>query len=383
MLDFIKSLNLTEELKNNELYYLLKTDSSETNLQILSSLEKYNSNEELLNYYTGQNLASVINKFNNISSTATKICNDEEKNESNSDTEKYISEFSRIIFLFSLIQKNNELLGNLLMETKKYLKKFYIDCNIQKAMKEKITSCINDLMCSSIVTSKRNYSRRSTKEDTISSINKFTGINLLKSKQHENMNINQNEEEFSFSIHTPKFEDEENNEIIEEIEEPRNNTRDSNGNDNFNFEVIKEAINKRDSNKKFDSSLTLSKMDFALESELDPEPKLEKTKSQNIENDCKLKNFQKRRSKIKKKEILSKSPKQILAKFFDAINILYKKGKINSDIKILMKQIIISDSKKVIKQFLESNDINNDDYDQKLLNEKIQMFLLDNLNNRK
>ena len=124
-------------------------------------------------------------------------------------------------------------------------------------------------------------------------------------------------------------------------------------------------------------------MDFALESELDPEPKLEKTKSQNIENDCKLKNFQKRKSKIKKKEILSKSPKQILAKFFDAINILYKKGKINSDIKILMKQIIISDSKKVIKQFLESNDINNDDYDQKLLNEKIQMFLLDNLNNRK
>ena len=87
--------------------------------------------------------------------------------------------------------------------------------------------------------------------------------------------------------------------------------------------------------------------------------------------------FQKRRSKIKKKNIENKNPKKILAKFFDAINILYKKGKINSEIKILMKQLIISDSKKVIKQFLDSNDINNNDYDQNLLSEKIQMFLLD------
>ena len=377
MLEFIKSFNLTEEVKNNEIYYLLKTDSSETNLEILSSLEKYNSNEELLNYYTGQSLASVLNIFSNLSSTVTKICNDEEKNESISDTEKYISQFSRIIFLFNLIQKNNELLGNLLMETKKYLKKFYIDCNIQKAMKEKITSCANDLMCSSIVTSKRNYSRRSTKEDTITSINKFTGINLQKFKQQENMNINQNEEEFVFSIHTPKFEEEESNDIIEEIEEPKNNSSGSSGKDNLNFEVIKEAINKRDSNRKFDSSLTLSKMNFVLESEL--EPQLEKTKSHKFENDCKLSNFQKRRSKIKKKNIENKNPKKILAKFFDAINILFKKGKINSEIKILMKQLIISDSKNVIKQFLDSNDINSNDFDQNLLSEKIQMFLLDNL----
>lgn len=48
-----------------------------------------------------------------------------------------------------------------------------------------------------------------------------------------------------------------------------------------------------------------------------------------------------------------------------------------------MKQIIISDSKEVIKQFLDSNDINSNDYDQKLLTEKIQMFLLDNLNKMK
>lgn len=381
MLDFIKSLNLNEELKNNEIYHLLKTDSSETNIQILSSLEKYNSYEELLKYYTGQDFSSVLNIFNNLSTTVNKICNDEEKNESISDIEKYISEFSRIIFLLSLIQKNNELLGNLLMETKKYLKKFYLDCKVQKSMKEKITSCVNDLMCSSIVTSKRNYSRRSTKEDTITSVNKLSGMNMHKFKPQENMNINPNEEEFVFSIHTPRFEEEENNEIIEEIEEPKNNSSGSSGKDNLNFDVIKEAISKRDSNQIIDSPLTLSKMDFDLEPELEPEPKLEKTKSQNIGNNCKINNFQKRRSKIKKKDSIYKNSKQILTKFFDAINVLYKKEKINSETKILIKQIIISDPKKVIKQFLESCNINSNDYDQKLLGEKIQMFLLDNVNN--
>lgn len=381
MLDFIKSLNLNEELKNNEIYHLLKTDSSETNLQILSFLEKYNSYEELLNYYTGQDFASVLNIFNKLSTTVNKICNDEEKNESISDIEKYILKFSRIIFLFSLIQKNNELLGNLLMETKKYLKKFYLDCKVKKTMKEKITSCVNDLMCSSIVTSKRNYSRRSTKEDTITSVNKLSGMNMHKFKPQESMNINPNEEEFVFSNYTPRFEEEENNEIIEEIEEPRNNSSGSSGKENLNFDVIKEAISKRDSNQIIDSPLTLSKMDFDLEPELKPEAKLEKTKSHNIGNNCKLNNFQKRRSKIKKKDSIPKNSKQILAKFFDAINVLYKKGKINSETKILIKQIIISDSKKVIKQFLESSNINSNDYDLKLLGEKIQMFLLDNLNN--
>jgi len=381
MLDFIKSLNLNEELKYNEIYHLLKTDSSETNIQILSSLEKYNSYEELLKYYTGQDFSSVLNIFNNLSTTVNKICNDEEKNESISDIEKYISEFSRIIFLLSLIQKNNELLGNLLMETKKYLKKFYLDCKVQKSMKEKITSCVNDLMCSSIVTSKRNYSRRSTKEDTITSVNKLSGMNMHKFKPQENMNINPNEEEFVFSIHTPRFEEEENNEIIEEIEEPKNNSSGSSGKDNLNFDVIKEAISKRDSNQIIDSPLTLSKMDFDLEPELEPEPKLEKTKSQNIGNNCKINNFQKRRSKIKKKDSIYKNSNQILTKFFDAINVLYKKEKINSETKILIKQIIISDPKKVIKQFLESCNINSNDYDQKLLGEKIQMFLLDNVNN--
>ena len=54
MLDFIKSLNLSEELKNNEIYNLFKTDSSQLNLNFLSILQKFHKTKEFLNYYTNQ-----------------------------------------------------------------------------------------------------------------------------------------------------------------------------------------------------------------------------------------------------------------------------------------------------------------------------------------
>ena len=387
MFDFIKSLELSEEIKSNDIYYLFKTDSTEMNLKFLSALQKYETTEKLLNYYTNQDSKLVLDFFDNISSISSKICEDEEKNEFNSEIDQYISGLSKIIFLFLMIQKNNELLSNLLINTKKYLNKFYMDCQIQKYIKEKINSCLNELMCSSIVTSKRNYSRRSTKENTINSLNKFVINNSSNSKQQIS---NSNEEELFFSqIHTPKFEEDEN-EIIEELEEPKNNSSGSSGKDNLSFEVIKEAISKRDSTKRFDSSLTLSKMNFIYESELEAEPQLEKTKSHNIENDCLLNNFNRRKSKIKNKkneiipieknnDILSKNnneAKQIFANFLDAINCLYKKGKINLQIKLSMKQLIISDSEKIIDKFLNYNGIKNQIIDKNKINENIQTFLL-------
>ena len=132
MFDFIKSFNLSEEIKDNEIYYLFKTDSSEINLQIISSLQKFTTNQELFNYYTKQNCKSVIDSFKNISSISSKICKEEEKKEFESEIDKYISGLSKIILLFSLIQKTNELLSDLLMNSKQYINRFFIECQIQK-----------------------------------------------------------------------------------------------------------------------------------------------------------------------------------------------------------------------------------------------------------
>lgn len=393
MLDYIKSLNLSEEIKNDEIYYLFKTESSEINSQFLSTLKKYNTTEELLKDYTNQDCKSAFEIFKDISSIYSKVCNEEEKKTLKSEIDQYVSGLSKVIFLFSMIQKTNELLSNLLKETKKYIKKFYTENNIQNPIKEKINTCINDLMCSSLVISNRNYSRRSTKEGTVRS-KKFTQNSISKFKHTESNDIlNDDDDTYLFSqAETPRFEEEDNQNIIIQEIESNNNSSGPSGKSNVSFDVIKEAISEAHSKKKFDSSLTLSKMNFVLESEIESIAQLEKTKSYNAENDSSQScNIIKRRNKskcIKKiKEFKNQNinlgkDKAILASFFDAISVLYKKGKINYETKISMKQSIILDSKKVIDKFLYFYEINNNNvFNKMLINENIQKFLLESFKN--
>ena len=286
MFDFIKSLDLSEEIKSNEIYYLFKTDSSEINLNFLSSLQKFKTNQEFLYYYTNQDCKSVIDIFYNISSITSEICKDEKYLFQNNKNEQYISGVSKIIFLFLILQEYNKLLGKILMNTKQYIKKFYIDFHLQKNTKEKIKSFINDLTCSSIVTSRRNYSRRSTKEETIISLKKLSDACLFKNKQQE-MNSNSNEDEYLFQIKTPKF-DEEENYIIKDNKESKN---ESNNNDkiNLNNGVNEILINKKESKKISDSTLTLAKMNFILEPEFEEMKLFEKRNLKTIIKEKKIK----------------------------------------------------------------------------------------------
>ena len=380
---------MSEEIKNDEIYYLFKTESSEINSQFLSTLKKYNTTEELLKDYTNQDCKSAFEIFKDISSIYSKVCNEEEKNTLKSEIDQYVSGLSKVIFLFSMIQKTNELLSNLLKETKKYIKKFYTENNIQNPIKEKINTCINDLMCSSLVISNRNYSRRSTKEGTVRS-KKFTQNSISKFKHTESNDIlNDDDDTYLFSqAETPRFEEEDNQNIIIQEIESNNNSSGPSGKSNVSFDVIKEAISEAHSKKKFDSSLTLSKMNFVLESEIESIAQLEKTKSYNAENDSSQScNIIKRRNKskciktineIKNNKINLGKDKAILASFFDAISVLYKQEKINYETKIAMKQLIILDSKKIIDKFLYFYEINNDNvFNKMLINENIQKFLLE------
>ena len=388
MFDFIKSLDLCEEIKTSEIYYLFKTDSSEINLNFLSSLQKFKTNQEFLNYYTNQDSKSVVDIFYNISSITSKFCNDEKNLFNYNKIEQYISGISKIIFLFLILQKHNELFGKILMNAKQYIKKFYIDFHLQKNIKEKINSCINELTCSSIITSKRNYSRRSTKEETIISLKNLSGISLFKNKQQE-MNLNSNENGYLFyQINTPKF-DEEENDVIKENEKSKNEL---NNNDKqiLNNEVNNEIVNKKSSKKFCDSSLTLSKMNFILEPEYEEMKILEKTKSQDnnynsISNNCLRKENKKIKSLDNLNKILqqnekenpkiefSEKKKEILVLFLDTINNLYREGKINSEIKKSIKKLIISDSKKIIVRFI--NLYNNKTFNNISMKNNINSFL--------
>lgn len=346
MYDYIRSLNLTDELKNNEIYNIFKTDSSELNLNFLSSLQKFHSTQEFLNYYTQQDCKKVFNMYDTLSSISSKIYNENEKSNYKKDVDKYLSDLSKIILLFSLIQKNNELLSNLLKNTRKFIKRFYIENEIKSVIKERISNCINDLMSCSQVASQRNYSRRSTKENTVSNQNIFLGNSLKKS-------YNANEEEYLFfQSHTPKFEEEED-EIVEVNEEQSFN--------NMNAET-KEDNSKKDSLKTIGSSFSLRHMKFTYQSDEEENARsIKKNKTVKLGTDFITPHsfFKKKSNSYNNKEDIGdeniKENSQYIVDFLNSINNLYKTGKINSNQKLAIKQLIISDPKSVVEKYLKMN----------------------------
>ena len=265
MYDFIKSINLSDELKTSDIYNLFKTDSSELNLNILSSLQKFHKTNEFLNFYTKKDCENAFNIFNELSLLQSKIC-EEAKKRFKSEVDKYLSDISKIIFLFSLIHKNIELLTNLVKNTNIIISKFYFE-KYQKInmMKEALNDCINDLIISSQFIAQRNYSRRSTKDLTISSSNLLFGENLGNYTKFDN-NTSKEEEFLLFNCCTPKFEEDE-----EEKEKENNDGQ------------IKDENSLRDSKKTVKTiGSALSFRNLKIKYESDEEDKRAKKKNKTI-----------------------------------------------------------------------------------------------------
>ena len=396
MFDFIKSINLYDDLKSNEIYTLFKTDSSSLNLKLLSSLQKFNKTKDFFDYYSEQSCQNVLDIFNNLSSITSKITEVYQVNSFKSEIDKYLSGISKIIYLFYLIQKNNELLSNLLNNTKKYLKKFCEENKNKSALKEKIKNCIDDLMNNSQLVSKRNYSRRSTKDNTISPSNIYFGNNIGKPMQFDK---NANEGEFLlFQCCTPKFE-EDDEEILEVNEEPScyNNINNIN---NENKPESKEKWIKKDSKKTIEtngSSLSIRHMKFVYDSDNESKRIVKKNKTIKMAI-----NFSNPKSFFKKKSLSNQinensrgkdtdsekdyneksiNSTKILTEFLTVISSLYKEGKINSQQKLSIKQLIISDSEKIIEKFSQYCLPNNNEAN--FINKHIKKFLFDQIKNLK
>ena len=388
MYDFIKSINLSDELKTSEIYNLFKTNSSKLNLNILSSLQEFHKTNEFLNYYTKQDCQNAFNLFNELSLFQSKICEKNTKINFNLEVDKYLSEISKIIFLFLLIQKNIELLTDLIDNTNRIISKFYFEKHQKiNMMKEALNNCINDLINSSQFVSQRNYSRRSTKDLTISSSNLLFGENFGNYKKIDNNNSK--EESFLlFQCCTPKFEEDE--------EEKENN-------EGQNIEIKKEF---KDDNSQKGSGKTIktigSSLSFRnLKITYDSDEEEERTKKKNktikmglnythpkfffkkksLSNKNKEKSFN---NDLKSENIYNKKSiekTKIIAQFLSVIKVLFKNGKINSQQKINIKESIITDSEKIIDEYIYFNktkkNFNN-------INIKyIQKFLLEKVKNMK
>lgn len=348
MYEFIKSINLSEELKVKELYSLFKSNSSQFNSEFKASLKKFKSTKDFLNYSNG-NAKITLEKLNNLFSIPFEIEKKEKEKVNNSEIDNYIASISKIIFLFLLIQKNVESLYNLLKSTKNYIQKFYKEGTIKQDVKEKIDSYLNELNGSFMISTQKNFSRRSTQEFSFD-----TNFEFLKSlTQNEPETNNLNVEEIIFpEIKTPKFKNDSEKE-------------------NLKFTNIKGAINNEEPLNRLDSSLTLSKMKFAFKEDLELESKLQKTKSQdnyNMINKSKKKNnYENLQEFFKTKEFIH----EILNEIYN----LYKENQINSERKLELKQFIISNYKCISEKFYKIYDTNYN------INENIKRFLKEYIKN--
>jgi len=384
MLDYIKSLNFSEELKRNELYDLFETDSTELNKNFLSTLQNFSTTKEFLSYYTKQDFKKASDTFNNLFYISSNIY---EKNMNTffSEKDKYLSDVSKVIFLFSMIQKNNELLSYLLTSTKNLIKEICEENHNQKVQK-KINVCLNDLINNPQLTPERNYSRRSTKENTISPRKIFTTRTFNKTSS----------DCFLFQCDTPKFEEEEEKSEIPEVNEEQQ----SNCNilrlkpGEFNTER-KAYESHKDSKKTIGSTLSLKHMNFVYDTD-------EQQAIRGVKKNKSLKIgivFHNPKYFFKTKSISNKindnssecdfeiehdfnqksSDKNIiLTKFLNCINSLYKGGNITEEQKIKIKKIIISDFKKMIEKFIKYI-ISKSYFNNKIKNKYIKRFLLDEI----
>ena len=375
MFDFTNSLDLIKDLKINDIYELFKTNSSDFNKILLSNIQKYSNTQKLISHYLKTDINSIYSSFNDISSNLNRIFYGENQKNCHSEIETYILGASKIILFLSLIQKINQLLMKLLNTTKLYISEFYKNNNKESCIKSKIDLFINELINSSSHV-QRSYSRRSTNDITNSSI----CVNLENKNKNNQQYLDPsiNKKDNILRSFTPKFKNGE-----------ENNTTEKNSQNNHNSN-----INDDNSKKRMDSSLTLQKLNFVQNDEGDnlnnnnssssssDKPKgffNKKNKSQSYKFKTKDSLFKKKRknsaNSMDDKSVQSERIK-ILAEFLDTINIMFKIGKINSEQKINIKQIIISHPKIIFDKYYKDLANINDNND-KL--EKIEKFLLEEL----
>ena len=366
MKDAVKYIEFLGDLKSDKIYYLYKTSSSEINLEILSQLQKYESSLDFFSHYTKNDIKILLNCLNQLDKNYTSIFNDNSNNFS-SNTEKYISQISKIILSLSLILKTQETLNKLLIKSKKYLNEISKNCKIENIYHDKLLSLINNLEYSFFndISSYNNFSMNSTKVNSSLSLNyEIKNVPKILSE----VNNNKIQEDF--------FNDKKcsivNEEILSDVQTPAFIEKKSNR-DNINT-----TCNDFNNNVSNDNDFNISLRDMVFI--LDPDTKTNDNSPMGETLKYKKEKFYKnalsfhtdkvinRRSLSIKSELLNIKPLdeegeiKMYRDFLLLIKKLYKSCLITAEERIEIKKLIISKSKKIIDFYIKEFEDIKDDY---------------------
>ena len=386
MINFSNTVDPSEGIKIDEIFNLFRTDSLDFNDKLSSILQNYPTTKHLISNYLKIDIKNIFNIFNKILKSSTEKIDEENTNANSSEIEMYIYRITKIILLFHLIQKCNQLLLTTIKNTKKYIENLSSKTDKNLFLKDKIDSFmndltnssnyINDLIASCKIICKRSYSRRSTNDITNSS------ISMMNKSQEKELNAKEIKVQNNLiRPYTPKFKDSESTERRNSIKEDASS---------------KSPI-------KIDSSLTLQKLNFVQLEDKEDKNSIRNVKkynshkiknksydpysTTNVRNSHKSQSIHVKESLFNTKRKISVNSEseinnnqneriKILAEFFDMINLLYKENKINISQKINIKQKVISSPKKIIDKFNKNYNYMNKITDKTSLNNYIKAFLL-------
>ena len=270
MYEVIKSIEISEELKINEFYKLLKTNSSNMNLEIFSKLQTFSTAAELFKHYMNEDIKIYYQKTDNFIQQLSSIIN-KKNNKFDSKTDKYICDFSYILILLNIISKLNDSLTEIIKNTKNALSKLYdkYSSELDKSKQEKFNELIGCLLnkYSSIdynindkSSNKLYMSKSSTKQNSDGSLDHnaqyllsdaiYENKEFLLGKENIN-NANKNNNS-NFLNETPRFKN------IANVNPSLNNNNNNSDENNNDIDANMDSNLNLTKQKSFDSVFTLS-----------------------------------------------------------------------------------------------------------------------------
>ena len=167
-MDKIELLNISSEINQNLLFYLLKSKNSLTNLGIISKIRQFTQTNEVFTHYTNinaKNFDLFMNQFIKKSNVILKKISWKEFEKFRLDSKKYISFVSSIIILFYMEKKLQKIIKLISEKINKLIS--YCNSNLSEFNEFQIK--IYEL--TEMLNNKSNYSRILTKHNTIFSEN--------------------------------------------------------------------------------------------------------------------------------------------------------------------------------------------------------------------
>ena len=343
MLSNLESIELAKELEIDKLYNILKTSSSQINLEIFSKIQSFSTSHDFFSNYAGVDINILLDFLKKLEDNLFVICNNEKYLYFNSNEDKYISICSNLILLFNFILRTRKIFKSIINRIKNNIIKYFSENVIDSELNDKINDNINKIINLSLTEDKyKNSSFLSFNRENISTTNNTT--TTINSIIKDKVNIEESNKSILYdntceeNIITPYFVS--NGEsFINNIEIVNNN------NSNINFFICKKS-------ESIDYLFNLPCNN--LSQDINNSLKENKSKTDNIQNNDKSKilnkiNLNKNSKEEGKNNNKSKnlSNANIYKVLLKNIKELYKKRNITSPQKVKLKRLIISKSPKL------------------------------------